>query len=388
MIKILMTGVSNIGKAGVATISYNLGQNLDNEEIEIGYLAQRGLPPKKYIDAIKRKGNKIYAMDSVPKGMAQKTKHIINWVYTILKSDGYDAIHINTDTAYLAAVYLWIAKKAGIKYIIVHSHSDMVDENSGTVRKIKILLHRALCPYVRRNADIRLACSAQAGEWLFGKEQFTVIPNGIDIDRFQYNEEARSEYRKQMELEDQFVIVTVGRIAYPKKPCFTADIFAEIARKVPESTLLFVGDGPLREEVQEHIRSMGMEKKVRFLGNRDDVPQLLSAADVFLLPSLFEGLGIVYIEAQASGMPVFASDQVPKEAFVSRLIHRVPLSDTAGEWAEQIIQHRGDPRVRYVNEIAEHGYDIKGASKALEKEYLKLAGIKRQVSREYEYVRK
>lgn len=374
MIKILMTGVSNIGRAGVATISYNLGQNLDNEEIEIGYLAQRGLPNKKYIDAIKRKGNKIYAMDSAPKGMVQKTKHIINWIYKILKSDGYDAIHINTDTAYLAAVYLWIAKKAGIKYIIVHSHSDMVDENSGTVRKIKILLHRALCPYVRRNADIRLACSAQAGRWLFGKEQFTMIPNGIDIDHFQYNEEARSEYRKQMGLKGQFVIVTVGRIAYQKKPCFTADIFAEIARKVPESTLLFVGDGPLREEVQEHVRSMGMEKKVRFLGNRDDVPQLLSAADVFLLPSLFEGLGIVYIEAQASGMPVFASDMVPDEAFVTNLIHKIPLSTSPEQWAEEIMKHGNDVRTDVREDIKKAGFDIQVASSMLQEKYVQLLG--------------
>ena len=106
-----------------------------------------------------------------------------------------------------------------------------------------------------------------------------------------------------MGLEGQFVIVTVGRIAYQKKPCFTVDIFAEITKKVPTSTLIFVGDGPLRGEVQGYARSKGLEGNVQFLGNRDDVPQILSAADAFLLPSLFEGLGIVYIEAQASASP-------------------------------------------------------------------------------------
>lgn len=377
MLKVLMTGVSNIGTAGVATIAYNLGQALDNREVKIGYLAQHGLTDEKYKKLIEDRGNKIYIMDCNSEGKLYKTKAIFDWVYRILTKERYDAIHINTDTAYLAAAYLWIAKRARTKYIIVHSHSRMVDDERDLPRKVKIFLHKMCSPYVQKNADVCLACSSQAGKWLFGNRKFTVIPNGIDIDKFTYNERVRLEYRQKMGLDGKFVIVTVGRLAYSKKPCFTVDIFTEIVKKFPESRLLFVGDGPLRQEVQEHVESKKMKEKIQLLGNRDDVSQLLSTADVFLLPSLFEGFGIAYIEAQASGMPVFASDQVPNEAFVTDLIHRCSLHDSAVEWANQIVQHRSDARLEYVKEIMEDRYDINWASKVLESEYLKLEGSHR-----------
>lgn len=369
-----MTGASNIGKAGVATIAFRLGQAMDERKVQISYLAQRGMPDAKYIQMIEDKGGKIYFMDKDNrKHKYLRILQTMQWVLSVCRQDTYDAIHINTDTAYLAAVYIFLAKKAGIRKVIVHCHSTMVDENHKILRAIKITAHKLCCRYVQNHSDLKLACSNSAARWLFGKCPVTIIPNGFDVDKFAFDEQKRNEYRKALDIMDKLVICSVARLAYQKNPIFTIDIYREILKKEKNCVLLLIGDGELRNEVEEYLAKNYLNaQQVVLLGNRNDIPELLSASDVFVLPSRFEGLGIVYLEAQASGMPVFASDMVPKEAFATNLIHKIPLSETPKHWAKKIVEHLSDERLDERESIKARNFDITRAAQMLQEKYMEL----------------
>ena len=249
----------------------------------------------------------------------------------------------------------------------------MVDENNKFRRKIKIILHKLCCGYVTKNANLKLACSSNASRWLFGDDSATIIPNGFDIDRFAFSERNREEYRRTLGLKNKFVICSVGRLAYQKNPLFTIDIYKEILKKEKNSVLLFIGEGELRSEIERYVAESHLDsQQVILLGNRNDIPELLAASDVFLLPSRFEGLGIVYMEAQASGMPVFASDQVPDEAFITDLIHRIPLGNSAKQWADEIIKYKDIPRKDERERIKKKGFDVRVASRMLQQAYLNM----------------
>jgi len=375
MFKVLMTGASNIGKAGVATVVFRLGQAMEKDIVQVSYLAQRGVPDSKYKKMIEDRGGKLYTMASNQGNKIKRMLNIIKWVESVYKADNFDIVHINTDTAYLAAIYLWLAKRAGITKIVCHCHSTMVDENNRLVRGLKVLMHKICCGYVRKNSDLKLACSANAGKWLFKNDEVTVIPNGFDVDRFKYDEDKREKYRRELGIDGKFVICSVGRLAYQKNLLFTIDIYKEILKRENNSVLLFIGEGELRKEIENYVSDTGLSfEQVVLLGNRNDIPELLSASDVFLLPSRFEGLGIVYMEAQASGMPVFASDQVPDETFVTNLIHKINLTDSTEQWAMKIMEHRHDDRKEVREEIKKKKYDIHAAAMMLQKKYMELRG--------------
>ena len=370
MKRVLVTGASNIGKAGVATMVYNWGQNFEEGDIVYDYLSQRGFPEKQYIDAIKKQNGRIYVPNKLSKNMVVKNMQIIKWIFHVLKSGKYEHIHINSDTSYLATIYFLIAKFAKVNNIIVHSHSTMVDEKSKLKRIVKVALHYFFRPWVKK-ANGKLACSTAAGVWMFGKgERVAVIPNGVCLDKYKFSKENRIKHRELMGIEEELVIGCVGRLAYQKNCLMTIEIFEEMIKVRPNTILWFIGEGPLREELQTYISQKHLSDKCFLFGNRDDVDELMSAMDLFLLPSRFEGLGIVYIEAQASGMPVFASDCVPDEAFATDLIHKISISSSPKVWADECLKYCNQERKDVCRELEIKGYCIKSSAKILKKIYL------------------
>lgn len=370
MKRVLVTGASNIGKAGVATIVYNWGQNLDQKSVVYDYLAQHGNLDSYFENKIKEKGGILYVPEKQPGGRIKKHFSNMLWIKKILIDGKYEIFHINADSAYLAAWYILIAKRAKVKHIIVHSHSTMIDDNRELTRGIKKVLHVLLRPYVIKNGEKKLACSKEAARWMFRtEEKSTIIPNGIDIERFVRNDKVRETIRKQENCDDKWIMGTVGRLSYQKNVLFNVRIFEKILEKKPNAILWLVGDGPLREEVEKYIKDRNLSEHCKVWGSRNDVNELLSAMDVFVLPSLFEGLGIVYIEAQAAGLPTFASDAVPEEAFVTQLIKRIPLSASEQDWAEKILNTCSDTMVDVGNEIDTKGYSINASSKLLQQIY-------------------
>lgn len=336
MDRVLVTGAANIGKAGVATIVFKWGQHFDSNKLVYDYLMQSGLPEQKYIEAINSKGGKIYTINNRKKGPFS----IINWITKIVRDGEYKTIHINSDSAYIAAAYIYAAKRGGIENIYVHSHCTQIDDNRALVRTIKVILHKLCMPYVKKNSKMYLACSEVAGEWMFGKDigrspKYKIIYNGVEADRYAFNESVRMKYRKELGIDDYVVIGNIGRFSFQKNHDFLIDIFSAIKNGDSKYKLLLVGTGELEESIRAKVRALGLDNDVLFLGQRGDVPELLSAMDVLVMPSRFEGLPVTMVEAQMASLPCVVSGNITREAKFTDRVEYVN-GDDLDEWAEKI----------------------------------------------------
>lgn len=319
MKRVLVTGGANIGKAGVATMVYRWGQHFDSNKLVYDYLMQKSLPDEEFIRKIKDKGGRIFTIDENRK---KNFVNIVRWIISIIKEYRYDTIHINIDSAYGAAVYVYAAKKGGCKHIFVHAHAAGIDENNSLMRFAKICLHKLCMPYTRKNTEKYMACSDEAAKFMFGNscvfsEKYVYIPTSVDINKFEFSHAGRERIRKELCIVDKKVIVSIGRYSYQKNHKFLIDLFDNISKTDDEWLLLLVGDGPLKGRVKKWIDKKGINDKVMMLGNRKDIRDILSASDVMVITSHFEGMPIVAIEAQANGLPCLLSGNITKETKVN-----------------------------------------------------------------------
>ena len=219
----------------------------------------------------------------------------------------------------------------------MHSHTT-ADSKGDKYLLLKKCLRKASLAFVTD----RFACSRTAGAWLFGekavaKEQVTIIRNAIDMPKYLFNQEIRDEYRDTLGLEGRFVVGHVGRMTYAKNYPFLLNVFACAAGMRENAFFILVGDGPDLPSIERIIRQLELEGRIMLLGLRHDVPALLQAMDVLVLPSHFEGLPITAIEAQAAGLPCVVSEGVAAEAIYTNLITRLPLHESAEKWAETVL---------------------------------------------------
>lgn len=241
-----------------------------------------------------------------------------------------------------AAIYLPIAKKAGVKVTIAHARSAGVDPG------LKGHITRFLRKNLYKKCDYRFTCSKIAGDAVFGNQEemqkkAKFIPNAIEVDKFKFNEEIRNQIRKEFGVEDKFVIGHVGRFAHMKNHKYMLQILEQCTKiekekKLPETVMMFLGDGDLREEIRKQAVEMGIDSRVLFMGNKRDVYRYYQAMDYFLLPSLYEGLPGTAIEAQASGLPGIMSDTVTEEAIVTDLLQMRSIQEEPILWAEEIMK--------------------------------------------------
>ena len=233
------------------------------------------------------------------------------------------------------------AKKYAIRHIILHAHT--TDHSKGEkFLLIKKTLHQAAMPYV----SDRFACSRLAGKWLFGEKlmaenRVKIIYNAIDVEKYAFNQAVRDSVRHSFNLEEKFVVGHVGRMTYQKNYPFLLEVFAEIARIKDNAILMLIGDGPDRPSIEKRIKELGIRNKVLLLGIRKDVHELMQAMDVFLLPSHYEGLPVVAVEAQAAGLPCIISDKVTDEVCLTNLVKRLSLDDVK-IWSSEAIQINTD----------------------------------------------
>lgn len=219
------------------------------------------------------------------------------------------------------------AKKMGIPIRIAHSHSTSCKY---------MMAHHILKPLLNRGLTHALACSETAGKWLFNGK-YTVLPNGIDVKKFAFSQDARNEYRRQMNLENKFVIGHVGYMDVEKNQLFLLHIMERLIQRQPNARLLLVGDGKMRHELEEFIQQHQLQDYVQLLGKRSDVAQLYQCMDVFTLPSVYEGLGIVLLEAQTAGLPCVASIGVPQTANVLGQVKYIGIENSDIEsWCDAI----------------------------------------------------
>ena len=204
---------------------------------------------------------------------------------------------------------------------------------------------------------------------MFGKHKFQIMNNAIDAKKFIYNEEVRKQKRVELGVEDKFVIGHVGRFNLQKNHEFLVKRFADFAKTNEDAILVLIGNGELQEKIKEMAKEYGIETKVKFLGLREDIPQLLQAMDLFLFPSLFEGLPVTLVEAQAAGLPCVISDMITDEIMITDQISKVSLSGNTSLWNQEIAKYRYSKRKNTIEDIIEHGFDIEKNARWLEEFY-------------------
>ncbi len=273
-----------------------------------------------------------------PKGSNKVKRYILKYVKVVrfMKKNRYDIVHIHTDNM-RRVDYVLCARLAGVGKVIMHSHNSSVEDDSGLhrfriVRSVDRILLRLFC-------SNKLACSHEAAEWMFGKKglkDVEYISNGIDINRFIYNDEFRRIVRERLGIaEDELIIGHVGRFVEQKNHLFFVDFIKEFKKYKKEFKVLLVGEGPLRDEIYSKLEKEGCLDHVIFCGVIKDVEKYFSAMDVFVLPSLFEGLPITGVEAQCSGLPCFVSDSISKELRLTDNIQFLPIQKV-DEWCKKI----------------------------------------------------
>ena len=302
---------------------------------------------------------------------------VVNYfaVRRLLRTGKYDIAYFNVCHG-VELIYLFAAKRSGIPMRIVHCRNNDIGAG-GCSRPIKLLAHSICKRLFSDCANIKLANSDLAAHWLYTEKDLRngcveIINNGIDAEAFSFREDVREAVRRENGWESSFVVGNIGHFSYQKNHAFLLEIFAELRRTVPNSLLLLVGEGDEEEQMHCYARELGMEDSVVFFGVSNAIPDLMSAMDVFVLPSRFEGFGNVLIEAQAAGLKCFASSEViPAAAAVTDLVTWISLDSPARLWAEQIaMEADGYRRCGCADAVIRSGYDISSMASRLETIFL------------------
>lgn len=295
----------------------------------------------------------------------RKPQQYVNELVRIIREEGYNIVHAHGNSATLATE-MFAAERAGVPVRIAHSHNTRCGHP---------LIHRLLSPLMLKCANVRFACGREAGEWLFGKKDFTVIRNASDAQRYGFDPVRREEIRAQLGIADKTVIGTVGGLSGQKNPLFLLDAFAKACRKSENLHLLMVGDGNMRPQVEEKISACGLTGHVTLTGRVNDVPDKLQAMDVMVLPSIYEGFPCVLVEWQLNGLRALVSDAVTRECDMTGLLEYLPLD--AERWAEEMAcarqqPQRGEIACRAATQVARAGYDIRIEAAMLKAKYAQL----------------
>ena len=351
--------IAGMGSGGAEAFLMNMFRHIDRSKVQFDFLLRS--EDNFYKDELERGESKVYYTASFP-------RHILkNYIQVkkILKKNTYDIIHVHANALFYLTAILE-AKRQHVPCRIMHSH------NTSSYYPSFQFVHNYFKKRIHALATHCFACSKEAGEWMFG-DRYEVVHNAIELDAFRYREEARRKIRLELNIpEKSFVIGHVGRFIGAKNHVFLVDVFRRIAEIRNDSVLVLVGEGELEAAVRKQVSDYGLERKVIFAGTRKDIGDVMSAFDVFVFPSLFEGLALVAMEAQANGLPVISSCAVPSEAAITDRLHRVPLELGAESWAG-VILNTDCSRTYTYNQLVQAGYEAGAAAKKLECFYLEQA---------------
>lgn len=358
MIRVLQV-VTYMGRGGLETMLMNYYRNIDRNLVQFDFLVHRQ-EPADYDNEIETLGGKIYRL---PRLVPWSRGYLGELNRFFSEHPEYKIVHVHQDC--LSSVILKSAKGHGVPVRIAHSHSANQDKN--LKYPIKLWYRRSIPRYATK----LFACGAQAGDWMFRGKPYTVVQNAIDPSVYTFSIDRRARARAQFGLTDELVIGHVGRFDAAKNQSFLLDVLAEIVKREPDAKLMLVGDGDDFQRVQEKARELHLQNNVMFLGVRSDVADLMQAMDVFVFPSLYEGLPVAMVEAQAAGLPSVISDGVSPECILTNeLVGVLALSDGPNIWADRVINQAGKARKDCGGEIARHGFDIRREAKKLQSFYV------------------
>lgn len=350
--------------SGVMGVIMNYYRNIDHKKVQFEFLY--------FIKAEKNHISEIESMGGECHYLKKPSVGTINDYKTFFNNNAskYKAVHLHE--IYLNWFIFPMAKKNGIKFLISHSHATKFSD-----KPISAIRNRILCIPLKKQANIFFACSKAAGYNAYGKKMMEsgkvkVVNNAINIGKYKFDDHVRTEIRNRYSLGDKLVIGHVGRFNEQKNHTFIIDIFNELKKREKRAKLLLVGDGPLMENTKSKVIKLGIANDVIFLGRRGDIPELLSAMDIFLLPSLFEGLPVVGVEAQASGLPIVFSETITREIGLFNYKY-IDLDDSANIWAKEILNiNLTKDRLDACYKVMKSGFDISQEAKKLEKIYLEM----------------
>ena len=352
--KRLLCIVSNLNQGGAETFLMKMYRNIDREKYQFDFCMMSDVVGK-YEEEVISLGGKLYRIP--PK--SQNPIKCFLAIKNIVKENGYEYV-MRVNEHSISVIDLIAAKLGGAKKLIMRSSN--ADSGSAKSR----FLHKMFAFLPHNVPDVMIAPSTKAALYTFGRKnvengKVTIVKNGLPVDDFVFSAGEREALRKELNVENNFVVGHVGRFQKQKNHKFLVEIFNEIIKKNESARLVLVGgNGELMDETKNQVKELGIEGKVIFLGNRNDVPKLLGAFDILVFPSFFEGMPNVVIEAQAASLPCVISDTITDEADITGMVEYLPLEKTAEEWAEKAIQQatkfeRKDLR----EELYEKGYAIK-----------------------------
>lgn len=362
-IKVLhVIGALHIG--GAENMAMNFLRYIDKSRFQCDYLVFGKEVGEYESEAISLEA-KVIHIDAPSEGYLAYARNL----KTILQEGNYDVIH--SHTLLNNGLTLKIARNIGIKKRISHSHSTDSGRKETLTYKIYSYVMKQI---IKVYATEYIACGVDAGNYLYGRRLFEskgiIINNGIHLESYLYSEKKRKKIRDAFGVNNQIVIGHVGRFAKVKNHMFLLDIFEQISKNNRDAILLLVGDGELRPDIEGKIQTLGLNDKVILAGNRNDVSDIMQAMDILVFPSLYEGLPIVLVEAQAAGLPCIVSANVTKELDVANLITYISLDESPNKWADEVLKvFEKNIRKSPYNEIKNAGYDIYDAIKKLENVY-------------------
>ena len=367
MLRVLHS-VSNMDRAGIETMLMNYYREIDRSVVQFDFLANKPAPGE-YDDEIRGMGGRVFVSPGLNPLRFPRYKAFM----ADLVSGSPDIRIVHAHNEAMGYYALQSAKDAGIRVRIAHAHSTRI------IRDYKYPLKLVCKRLLPGAATDCWGCGRDAGIFYFGEKRWNasgfILRNAIDVSKFAFQPEVRQRLRLSLGLENSFVIGHVGRFNIAKNHSRLLDIFAEIAKAAPDARLVLVGAGELEEAMKEKTRTLALEDRVRFMGQMTNVSEWYQIMDCFLMPSLFEGLPVVGIEAQAAGLPCFFSERVTDEVLLSPNARRISLDASDGEWAKEILRVRQADvdRASGADLVCRAGYDIHEEARKLQNLYLEMA---------------
>ncbi len=357
-IRVLQVGMTS-GVGGVESFMCNINENINHEKFKVDFLVHQEINSK-YLNSIQKMESTVYKVAGLRDGILKYFKEIFNFYNT----NSYDIVHLNECSAsfFIYCLPLLFNKKTKL---IIHSHNG--DSNNKIV-------HNILKIFQNIRVNCRLACSDVAAKWMFKNKKSIIIHNGIDLEKFKFKLENRNMIRSELGFnEENFVVGSIARFEQQKNHRKILEIFKNVLEINVKARLVLVGSGSLEDDVKKYAHELEIYDKISFLGIRNDVEKIMAAFDVFLMPSLYEGLPFVCVEAQANGLELLISNTISNEVILTDLVNVVNLYDTNEVWAKNLndvyIKNKNKNRTIYNNILKEKNYDIHDVAKKIEEIY-------------------
>ena len=363
-----------MNRGGAETMIMNYYRNIDRSKVQFDFLVHRK-ERGAYDDEIESMGGKIYRLDPIN---YLKLKSYKNKLDHFFKENNYKIVHSHLNAT--SSIILEVAKNNNVPVRIAHSHTNLSGINLLSVIKGKKswgnFFKKTIKDYLKKNitnnANYSFACEGKAGIWLFGNKKFEIINNAIDANKFKYDKKASITNKKKIGVFEKKVYGHIGNFSEAKNYPFLINIFKEILNREKDSILLLIGRGKNYDFIKQQVVKMRLQDNIIFMGIQKDIPYFLQALDVFIFPSIYEGLPVTLIEAQATGLKCFVSDVVDKKVDITGLIDFISLKKNAKQWAEHILKNKEYIRTNTYDKIVANGYDIKENAKQLENFYLSI----------------